>query len=130
MEHKAEWIEEPWVMRVTWKGRLTLEESNVIFKVCMDAAENHPVNFLVDFTEVKFTDPKIFRSTALISLIRHRNSRWFAFLGLTGVLQMAAQVLMTTRSPFKAFNDEQKAVDFLLSKAAVQKEEEAEMVGR
>jgi stage II sporulation SpoAA-like protein len=126
MEHKAEWIEEPWIMRVTWKGRLTVADTDTLMKICLDAADKHEVNFLVDFREVKFHDPKIFGSTSLMSLIRHRNSKWFAFLGLTGVLQMAAQVLMT-RSPFKSFTDEQKAIEFLRAKTEIQKAEAVEM---
>lgn len=127
MEHKVEWIEEPWIMRVTWVGNLKVDDLEAVMKICMDAADKHQVNFLVDARQVKFHDPKIFRSTALISLIRHRNSKYFAFLGVTGVMQLATQVLMT-RSPFKAFSEEQKAIEFLKAKTEVQKADEAEMV--
>ncbi|MBI1258379.1 MAG: hypothetical protein GC204_12985 [Chloroflexi bacterium] len=120
MAHKIEWIEEPWIMRVTYVDRMTAEDVEMVMKVCIEAVDKHPANFLVDFSNISFHESNLFRSKALINLFRHRNTRWFAFLGLTGIMHTAASALMM-RTPFKSFTNEQEAVDFLRQKAETQK---------
>ena len=126
MAHKIEWIEEPWIMRVTYIDRMTAEDVETVMKVCIDAVDKHPANFLVDFSNISFHESNLFRSKSLIGLFRHRNTKWFAFLGLNGIMHTAAQALMM-RTPFKSFNDEQEALAFLQKKAEQQKVEAAKV---
>ena len=120
MAYEIEWIEKTWILRVTYRDKLTYDDVEAVMKECLTLVEEHPTNFLVDFTNIKAHDPNIFRSTALIRLFRHANTKWFAFTGLSGILQMAAQILMRFSS-FKAFGDEKEAVAFLREKAEEQK---------
>ncbi len=129
MAHKIEWIEEPWVLRVTYIDRMTAEDIEAVMTFCIAAVEKHPANFMVDLSQIKFHESNLFRSKALINLFRHRNTKWFAFLGLTGMLHTAAKALMM-RTPFKSFTDEQEAIAFLLQKAEVQKAEAAKLVAQ
>jgi hypothetical protein len=126
MAHKIEWIEEPWIMRVTYVDRMTAEDIEAVMTVCIEAVEKHPANFMVDLSNISFHESNLFRSKALINLFRHRNTKWFAFLGLTGVLHTAAKALMM-RTPFKSFADEQEAIAFLRQKAEIQKAEAAKL---
>jgi hypothetical protein len=128
MAHRIDWIEEPWIMRVTYTdNRMTAEDIETIMKVCIEAVEKHPANFLVDLSKVSFHESNLFRSKALINLFRHRNTKWFAFVGLTGMLHTAAKALMM-RTQFKSFNNEQEAIAFLRQKAEEQKVEAAKLL--
>ena len=127
MAHKIEWIEEPWVMRVTYIDRITTADVEVVMKTCVDAVEKHPANFLVEMVNVSFHESSIFRSKALMNLVIHRNTRWFALVGVNGMLQMAARALLA-RTRFKSFSTDEEAVAFLLEKAQLQKMEEAALL--
>src|SRR4051812_48133537 len=109
MAHKIEWIEEPWVMRVTYIDRITTADVEVVMKTCVDAVEKHPANFLVEMVNVSFHESSIFRSKALMNLVIHRNTRWFALVGVNGMLQMAARALLA-RTRFKSFSTDEEAV--------------------
>ena len=126
MAHKIEWIEEPWIMRVTYIDRMTAEDVEAVMSVCVEAVDKHPANFLVDFSNISFHESNLFRSKALINLFRHRNTKWFAFLGLNGMMHTAAKALMM-RTPFKSFTNEQEAIEFLKKKAEQQKAEAARL---
>ena len=125
MAQKIEWIEEPWIMRVTYLDRITADDIETVMKVCIEAVEKHPANFLVDVSTVSFHESSLFRSKTLIALFRHRNTRWFAFVGMNAMLRGAAQALML-RTPFKTFTNESEAVAFLHQKAEQQKAQAAQ----
>ena len=126
MAHKIEWIEEPWLLRVTYIDRMTSEDIEAVMDFCIKTAEKHPLNFLVDLTTVRFQESSVYRSKSLINLLRHRGSRWFAFVGLNGVMAAAANALMT-RTPWKSFpkDKDAEAVAFLKTKVEQQKAEAA-----
>jgi hypothetical protein len=127
MAHKIEWIEEPWIMRVTYIDRITIEDVNIIMKTCVDAVEKHPANFLVEMVNVRFHDASVFRSKALMTLVLHRNTKWFALVGVNGLLQTAAKTLLM-RTRFKSFNTLDEAIAFLRQKAELEKAEEAALL--
>jgi hypothetical protein len=124
MAHKIEWIEEPWVMRVTYIDRITIEDVDVVMKTCVEAVDKHPANFLVEMVNVRFHESNIFRSKDLMKLVIHHNTQWFALVGVNGMLQMAARALLA-RTRFKSFNTPDEAIAFLCEKAQIQKAEEA-----
>jgi len=127
MAHKIEWIEEPWVMRVTYTDRITIEDVDEVMKTCVEAVDKHPANFIVEMINVRFHESNIFRSKDLMKLMIHHNTQWFALVGVNGMLQMAARALLA-RTRFKSFNTLNEAIAFLREKAELQKAEEAALL--
>jgi len=127
MAHKIEWIEEPWIMRVTYIDRITIQDVDVVMKTCVEAVDKHPANFIVEMINVRFHESNIFRSKDLMKLMIHHNTQWFALVGVNGMLQMAARALLA-RTRFKSFNTLDEAVAFLREKAELQKAEEAALL--
>ena len=127
MAHKIEWIEEPWIMRVTYIDRITIQDVDLVMKTCVEAVDKHPANFIVEMINVRFHESNIFRSKDLMKLMIHHNTQWFALVGVNGMLQMAARALLA-RTRFKSFNTLDEAVAFLREKAELQKAEEAALL--
>jgi hypothetical protein len=120
MAHEIEWIEEPWIMKVRYWERMTTDDIETVMKRCLEVADEHPINFWVDLSDLKFHDPRLFRSVALARLLRHHNTKWFAFTGLTGMLELSAKLLLRLAS-FRIFSDGEAAVAFLRDRAEEQK---------
>lgn len=127
MAHKIEWIEEPWIMRVTYIDRITIQDVDLVMKTCVEAVDKHPANFIVEMINVRFHESNIFRSKDLMKLMIHHNTQWFALVGVNGMLQMAARALLA-RTRFKSFNTLNEAIAFLREKAELQKAEEAALL--
>lgn len=127
MPAKSTWIEEPWIMKVTYTGKVTLQDIDSMMNICVAEADKHPINFIVDFSDADTPDPAIFRSAALRKLLGHDNRRWFAFVGLEGIYRMGAQLLMRFTS-FKSFNTEEEAVTFLTEMVEHQKVSEPSQI--
>jgi hypothetical protein len=127
MAHKIEWIEEPWIMRVTYIDRITIQDVDLVMKTCVEAVDKHPANFIVEMINVRFHESNIFRSKDLMKLMIHHNTQWFALVGVNGMLQMAARALLA-RTRFKSFNTLDEAIAFLREKAELQKAEEAALL--
>ena len=102
MAHRITWIDEPWIVQVTFEGLLTSEDIEAVIEVCLPQAESHPINFLFDLTQAYAIEPGVMRSKSMRQLMTHPNSKWFAITGVEGLRGFGDQVFMRFTS-FKIF---------------------------
>lgn len=122
MPYKLEWIEEPWLMRADYFGTITAEDAEAVMTTCLEAADKHPVNFLVNLTESNGFSPSVLKTASGIKLLRHPNTKWFAYVGIRGVFRMGTQIFMRF-VPFKSFDTVEEAQAFLEEMVQHQKQE-------
>ena len=120
MAHRITWIDEPWIMQVTFEGRLTSEDIEAVMAVCLPQAEKHPINFLFDLTQTYTIEPGVMRSNSMRQLMTHRNTKWFAITGVKGLRGFGDQVF-TRFTSFKICPTLDEAQTFLEEIVARQK---------
>lgn len=112
MPYKLEWIEEPWLMRADYFGTITPDDVEGVMLACLELADKHPINFIVNLTESNGFSPSVLKNKSGLKLLRHPNTKWFAYVGITGVFRMGTQIFMRF-VPFKAFDTVEAAQTFL-----------------
>ena len=126
MGHKYEWVEEPWIMKVSYYGRLMHDDLESVMEHCLKVVDKHPANFLIDITEVDGFDPNTMKSKSIIVFTRHPNTKWFAVVGLEmSVIKLGIAILGRFAS-IKVFNNTEAGLTFLREMVEHQKQDMAE----
>jgi len=124
MPHRMEWIEEPWLLQVDYIGTITEEDAEKVLQKCLEYAEKHPINFLVNLTESNGFSPSVVKTKTGMKVLRHPNVKWWGYVGIRGIFQMGTKIFMRF-VPFKAFNTVEEARAFLLEMVQHQKDDAA-----
>mgnify|MGYP001062515589 CR=1 FL=1 len=125
MPYDIKWIEEPWIMRVTYSGYVSTDDVNSVMEICVVEAEKHQINFLVEFADFEGIDMKVWRVNQVMALMRNPNVRWFTIIGMNPAIRMLSQLAMRFNM-FKSFDTEEKALEFLYKMVDVQKQEKTD----
>lgn len=123
MSTNTYWIDEPWLMGVDYHGVITNHDVDDVMSICIPAADKHPIAFLVDVSDAKKLDPSVLKSKSIMELVRHRNTRFFAMVGVNAVLRISVQFFMRFTA-FRLFEDRDTAIQFL--KEQIEKEKAAQ----
>jgi hypothetical protein len=123
MTYESYWVDEPWIYRVDYTDYLTLEVFDQAMVECLEIVNEHPTNFLCDFSQVEFYDGKAIRSQYIRKFLQHPNTKWFALVGMQGALMKFAIAVLGRFVAFKQFDDIASALEFLNTMAEHQKQE-------
>jgi hypothetical protein len=124
MAYKMEWIDEPWLLRVDYIGTITETDAEEVLQKCLEYADKHTINFLVNLSESNGFSPAVVKTKTGLKLLRHRNVKWWGYVGIKGIFQMGTKIFMRL-VPFKAFNTVEEAQKFLEEMVVHQKQEAA-----
>lgn len=122
MPHVITWIEEPWLMQVDYSGVINNNDVDEVMAVCLEAADKNPINFIVNLTDSSGFHPSIVKTKLGMALLKHPNTRWFAYVGVRGIFRMGTQIFMRFVR-FKMFDTVEEARTFLDKEIEHQKQE-------
>jgi len=122
MPYKMQWVDEPWLLRVDYIGTISETDAEEVLQKCMEYADQHTVNFLVNLTESNGFRPAVVKTKTGLKLLRHHNVKWWGYVGIKGIFQMGTKIFMRF-VPFKAFNSVEEAQTFLEDMVKHQKQQ-------
>jgi len=107
----AHWVSEPHVLSVDYSGHISVDEMRRVIAVCIVALTSGPVHFLVDFSQLSSIDPQIIELSSFSEWLYHPNTRWFAYVRLTGLYKNLLQ--LRHHNNIKFFQERGEAETFL-----------------
>lgn len=85
MATEVHWLEEPHILAIHFTGDVGIPDMRAAIHAALDALDNGPVHFLLDFSQMASFDPNIMQLSSLSEWLYNPKSRWFAYVGLTGL---------------------------------------------
>jgi hypothetical protein len=111
MPYKVYWIQEPSIMAAEWIGHVSVEEFESGMRECLSPLEHYPINFLVDMQQALTLPTNVLKLGPLRTLLSHKNSGWFAFVGPNRFIKFLIQ--LSQLKHMKVFDSREEAVQFL-----------------
>lgn len=107
----TEWLEEPFILAMTYTGNVTVQEVEVAVDAAIHAADMHRIHFLVDVRKLGSMPGSVVRVSHARELLDHPNGGWFAIVGTNSFVKFFMQVFVRHR--FKVVDTLEEGEAFL-----------------
>lgn len=103
----------PDILAVDCSDVVTIEDARYLLERCLSAVRLHPVNFLIDCSDLSTLAPGVLAILANASdFLQHPNTRWLAFVTENSLLERSLRLLLGD-TPLEIFSDRDSADLFL-----------------
>lgn len=111
MPFLSKWVNEPYILKTHYTGRVSGSELKVSMLEYLGAAQTQPMYFMMDFLEADGVPQEMLNLPAILQVINHANTRWLVLIKNESASSYMTQLL--TRDKVKTFRDRETALGFL-----------------